>query len=84
MGRYLDKIIDRFRSQEAKGFNKYGQVLEQNHADIQERLEHLAQELSDGLMYIEWIKEHYQRIVAGKELRQALTELERKDDASEL
>jgi hypothetical protein len=79
MPRYLDRIIDRFRSQEAKGINKYGQVLEQNHADIQERLEHLAQELSDGLMYIEWIKEHYQVMVAGEELRQALSALDGKD-----
>jgi len=84
MGRYLDRIIDRFRSQEAKGINKYGQVLEQNHGDIQYRLEHLAQELSDGLMYVEWIKENYQQMIAGEDLKQALAELERKDDVSEL
>lgn len=57
MARYLDRIIDRFRSQEAKGVLKYGQPLEDNHGDIDYRMEHLAQELTDGLMYIEWIRE---------------------------
>lgn len=57
MGRYLDAIINRFRAQEAKGVLKYGQPLEQNHGDMQYRLEHLAQELTDGLYYLEWIKE---------------------------
>lgn len=57
MSRYLDRIIDRFKSQRKKGIDKYGQVLENNHAPLFERLEHLAQELTDGLMYIEWIKE---------------------------
>jgi hypothetical protein len=55
--RYLDRIINRFRSQEAKGVLKYGVILEDNHGDVNYRLEHLAQELSDGLMYLEWIKE---------------------------
>jgi len=57
MSRYLDRIIARFKSQRKKGIDKYGQVLENNHAPMLERLEYLAQELTDGLMYIEWIKE---------------------------
>lgn len=55
--RYLDNIIARFKRQEAKGLAKYGQALENNQANIEERLEHLAQELTDALMYIEWVKE---------------------------
>ena len=57
MGRYLDIIIDRFKAQEAKGVRKYGVLLEDNHGDIDYRLEHLSQELTDGLMYIEWYKD---------------------------
>jgi len=57
MSRYLDRIIARFRAQQKKGIDKYGQVLENNHTPMLERIEHLAQELTNGLMYIEWIKE---------------------------
>jgi len=57
MSRYLDRLIARFKAQEKKGIDKYGQILEHNPAPMLERLEHLAQELTDGLMYIEWIKE---------------------------
>lgn len=56
--RYRDRIISRLDAQRDKGLEKYGQILEQNPAGIEERLEHLAQELTDGLEYIEWIKEH--------------------------
>jgi hypothetical protein len=54
---YLTSIINRFENQIKKGMNKYGQPLEENTDEIVERLEHLAEELTDGLMYIEWIKE---------------------------
>jgi hypothetical protein len=57
MTHYLDRIIARFKAQEKKGIKKYGQILENNNAPMLERLEHLAQELTDGLMYVEWIKE---------------------------
>jgi guanylate kinase len=55
--KYLDRIIDRFHRQERKGLDKYGQILEKNNDHILSRLEHLAQELSDGLYYIEWIRD---------------------------
>lgn len=55
-GEYQARIFERFHAQRAKGIGKYGQPLEDNPASIDERLEHLAQELTDGLMYIEWIK----------------------------
>lgn len=57
MDNYMKAILERFENQRNKGIEKYGQVLEQNNAPIGERLEHLAQELTDGLAYIEWIKE---------------------------
>jgi len=55
--KYLDRILNRFHQQKWKGIHKYGQVLEQNHGGILYRLEHLAEELTDGLYYIEWIKD---------------------------
>lgn len=58
MSRYQDRIAARFARQEAKGLGKYGFPLEDNPAAMAERLEHLAEELSDALMYIEWIKEY--------------------------
>lgn len=53
MARYLDRIVDRFKRQEAKGISKYGQILEDNPRGLLEALEYLAEELTDGLMYVE-------------------------------
>ena len=58
MGRYLYKIIDRFKHQAEKGISKYGQTLEDNpRTDPIIALEYLAEELTDGLMYLEELKE---------------------------
>lgn len=54
---YRSRIIERLDNQIRKGIAKYGQQLENNKAHVFERLEHLAQELTDALQYIEWIKE---------------------------
>ena len=53
MSRYLQQILARFERQEAKGILKYGQILEDNPRGPVEALEFLAEELTDGLMYIE-------------------------------
>ena len=50
---YLSEIIERFKKQAAKGFKKYGQYLEDNDRPATEALEYLAEELTDGLMYIQ-------------------------------
>ncbi len=55
--KYWDNITELFKKQKEKGQNKYGFSLEANPAEIAERLNHLEEELIDGLMYIEWIKE---------------------------
>ena len=58
MGRYLDNIIERFDRQTEKGIKKYGQTLEDNpRTDPLVALEYLAEELTDGLMYLEELKE---------------------------
>lgn len=54
---YWQRITAIADKQRAKGMSKYGQGLESNPADILERINHLQEELIDGLMYCEWIKE---------------------------
>lgn len=55
--RYWTQIEATFQKQRQKGFDTYGQGLEENTSDIMERLNHLEEELIDGLMYIQWIKD---------------------------
>ena len=54
---YWKRVCDISERQRAKGMGKYGQGLESNPADMVKRIEHLEEELIDGLMYCEWIKE---------------------------
>ena len=62
---YWERISGLAEKQRAKGMETYGQGLERNPAALIGRIEHLQEELIDGLMYCEWIKDK-------------LTELERK------
>ena len=56
--KYWANICEMQKRQTEKGLNKYGQILEENtDMTILERLEYLEEELIDGLMYIEHIKE---------------------------
>lgn len=57
---YWQRITAIAEQQRAKGMSKYGQGLEANPADILARINHLQEELIDGLMYCEWIKEWVQ------------------------
>ena len=57
---YWERITALADKQRAKGMSKYGQGLEVNPADILARINHLQEELIDGLMYCEWIKEWVQ------------------------
>lgn len=54
---YWERICDMADRQRAKGMETYGQGLEANAADMLKRIEHLQEELIDGLMYCEWIKD---------------------------
>lgn len=55
--RYWERIEAIATEQREKGLSKYGQGLEMNPAALGERIRHLEEELIDGLMYCEWIKE---------------------------
>lgn len=55
---YWENICKMQKRQTEKGLKKYGQILEENTGmSIIERLEYLEEELIDGLMYLEHIKE---------------------------
>lgn len=54
---YWSRISDIADRQRQKGMTTYGCGLESNNAEILTRLEYLEEELIDGLMYLEWIKE---------------------------
>ena len=54
---YWQNIKDIADRQRKKGIDTYGQVLEENPADMVTRLTYLEEELIDALMYCEWIKE---------------------------
>lgn len=59
---YWERINAIAEQQRAKGINKYGVGLESNPAAIMERINHLQEELIDGLMYCEWIKDHLKEL----------------------
>ena len=54
---YWDHICALSERQRAKGIETYGHGLENNPAAMLKRIEHLQEELIDGLMYCEWIKD---------------------------
>lgn len=55
---YWDNICSLQIKQTSKGIKNYGQTIEQNQVpEIVERITMLEEELIDGLMYCEWIKD---------------------------
>lgn len=50
-------IIKRTIDQQRKGLEKYGELVTPDNLDIEQWLEHLSQELTDALIYIECIRE---------------------------
>lgn len=61
---YWNRICKLSERQRAKGISTYGQGLENNTAAMLERITHLEEELIDGLMYCEWLKD---KLVEGEE-----------------
>lgn len=61
---YWENICKMAEKQRAKGIDTYGQGLEENMASMIKRIEHLQEELIDGLMYCEWIKDNFMEVKA--------------------
>ena len=55
---YWKNICEIAEKQRGKGIETYGQGLEDNHCDIEKRIQYLEEELVDALMYCEWIKQY--------------------------
>ena len=55
---YWKNICKIAEKQRSKGIETYGQGLEDNHCDIEKRIQYLEEELVDALMYCEWIKQY--------------------------
>ena len=57
MGYYKELIMERIDKQINKGLNKYGMTLEDNtDLTFEQRVDHIAEELIDGLQYLEHLK----------------------------
>ena len=54
---YWTRITAIAERQRQKGIDTYGQGLEDNTAAMLTRIEYLEEELVDGLMYCEWMKD---------------------------
>lgn len=54
---YREQINALLDKQDVKGVSKYGTSLEQSDAEIGEKLQHLAEELVDGLRYVLWVQD---------------------------
>ena len=59
---YWERVCEIAEEQREKGLSKYGFGLEDNKSDMAARIRHLEEELIDGLMYCEWIKEKLEGI----------------------
>lgn len=49
----VERVVDKFVSRSDVGFKKYGVTLEQDPSAMFEWLNHLQEELQDGILYIE-------------------------------
>ena len=54
---YWERICKLQDKQREKGIKTYGQGLEDNHEQVMKRIQHIQEELIDGLMYLEWLKD---------------------------
>lgn len=62
---YWKNICAIAEKQREKGIKTYGSGIEDNPANIITRIEYLQEELVDGLMYCEWIKDYLGRVENG-------------------
>lgn len=52
----IEANVYQLRERSRVGVAKYGKTLAENPAEVWERLEHLKQELMDGINYITWVQ----------------------------
>lgn len=55
--KYVEQIKNKFQQRSETGIKKYGTTLERDDLNIQDWLTHLEEELMDGLLYLQVLKE---------------------------
>ena len=55
--KYVQHIKEKFEQRSQTGIRKYGTTLERDDLDIQDWLTHFEEELMDGLLYLQVIKD---------------------------
>ena len=53
----VDSIVDSFISRAAQGKTKYGHTLDRQDLSVLDWIEHAQQELQDGILYLEKLKQ---------------------------
>lgn len=48
------QIIEEIERRQKRGIEKYGMTLSANMAELEARLQHMKEELLDGVMYLQW------------------------------
>lgn len=48
------QIIEEIERRQKRGIEKYGMTLSDNMAELEARLQHMKEELLDGVMYLQW------------------------------
>lgn len=61
--KYREQIIELLDSQREKGIKEYGQTLEDNDLSMNERIDHIAEELIDGLQYLLHVQEKHNTVI---------------------
>jgi len=59
MSQLLAKVFAEFIEREERGFKKYGTTMDRNDLSLDEWIQHLKEELMDGLLYLEKIQTIY-------------------------
>ncbi len=65
--KYWYNITKMYKVQRAKGEKRYRKTLEENTACIEDRITYLQEEMVDGLMYCEWLKDALKYMQESKE-----------------
>jgi len=64
MSKIEEAVIQKIRQRAEKGYEKYGHTMEREDLTMEEWLTHLQEELMDGAVYLERIKQDLDRFRA--------------------
>jgi hypothetical protein len=56
MSKLLDQLFEEFTKREHRGFIKYGTTMDRKDLSLEQWVQHLKEELMDGLLYLQKIQ----------------------------